>query len=116
MCYQTKICFFFIDLQVRVQAVRGLPLFCKDTPEQLTKIVDILAQLLVAGKFCGQCLVNLVGMHHFFMLIQFMPIMSGENVERDAVHKVLMTVIRQDVKSKFVFLKFSHYITDSPKP
>ncbi|WMV48897.1 hypothetical protein MTR67_042282 [Solanum verrucosum] len=76
------------ELGVRVQAIRGLPLFCKDTPEQLTKIVDILGQLLIAG----------------------------ENVERDAVHKALMTVLRQDVKSTFLFLKFSHYITDSPKP
>lgn len=37
-------------LQVRVQAIRGLPLFCKDTPEYLSKIIDILVQLLVAGK------------------------------------------------------------------
>lgn len=36
-------------LQVRVQAIRGLPLFCKDTPEYLSKIVDILVQLLAAG-------------------------------------------------------------------
>jgi len=37
-------------LQVRVQAIRGLPLFCKDTPEYLSKIVDILVQLLAAGN------------------------------------------------------------------
>jgi len=36
--------------QVRVQAIRGLPLFCKDTPEHIAKIVDILGQLLVSGK------------------------------------------------------------------
>ncbi|KAK6132814.1 hypothetical protein DH2020_033457 [Rehmannia glutinosa] len=57
---------------VRVQAIRGLPLFCKDTPEHLAKIVDILGQLLIAG----------------------------DNVERDAVHKALMSLLRQDVKSK----------------
>ncbi|XP_055807628.1 apoptosis inhibitor 5-like protein API5 isoform X2 [Solanum dulcamara] len=67
------------ELGVRVQAIRGLPLFCKDTPEQLSKIVDILAQLLVAG----------------------------ENVERDAVHKALMTVLRQDVKTSLTAL-FKH--------
>lgn len=39
------------NLQVRVQAIRGLPLFCKDTPEHLSKIIDILAQLLTAGRF-----------------------------------------------------------------
>lgn len=27
----------------------------------------------------------------------------GENVERDAVQKALMTLLRQDVKSKFQF-------------
>lgn len=37
-------------LKVRVQAIRGLPLFCKDTPEHLAKIVDILGQLLIAGN------------------------------------------------------------------
>ncbi|RVW42966.1 Apoptosis inhibitor 5-like protein API5 [Vitis vinifera] len=58
------------ELGVRVQAIRGLPLFCKDTPEYVSKIVDILGQLLTAG----------------------------ENVERDAVHKALLSLLRQDVK------------------
>ncbi|GER30631.1 apoptosis inhibitor 5 [Striga asiatica] len=61
------------ELGVLVQAIRGLPLFCKDTPEHLVKIVDILGQLLIAGDI----------------------------VERDAVHKALTTLLRQDVKSKF---------------
>ncbi|KAF8408994.1 hypothetical protein HHK36_005065 [Tetracentron sinense] len=61
------------ELGVRVQAIRGLPLFCKDTPEYVSKIVDILGQLLTAE----------------------------ENVERDAVHKALMSLLRQDVKGKF---------------
>ncbi|KAM3343358.1 apoptosis inhibitor 5-like protein API5 [Capsicum galapagoense] len=92
------------ELGVRVQAIRGLPLFCKDTPEHLSKIVDILGQLLVAGKFCVKCLVDLVGSDHLFILIQFVPIMSGENVERDAVHKALLTVLRQDVKTSLTAL------------
>ncbi|KAE9456385.1 hypothetical protein C3L33_11711, partial [Rhododendron williamsianum] len=62
------------ELGVRVQAIRGLLLFCKDTPENLSKIVDILGQLL----------------HQ-----------AGENVERDAVHKALMSLLRQDIKSEF---------------
>ena len=33
-----------------MQAIRGLPLFCKDTKEYISKIVDILGQLLTAGK------------------------------------------------------------------
>ncbi|KAL6538317.1 hypothetical protein OROGR_012305 [Orobanche gracilis] len=64
---------------VRVQAIRGLPLFCKDTPEHLAKIVDILSQLLIAG----------------------------DNVERDAVHKALMSLLRQDVKTSLIAL-FKH--------
>ncbi|KAA8519714.1 hypothetical protein F0562_013970 [Nyssa sinensis] len=67
------------ELGVRVQAIRGLPLFCKDTPEHLSKIVDILAQLLTAE----------------------------ENVERDAVHKALLSLMRQDVKASLTAL-FKH--------
>nr|GMD92511.1 apoptosis inhibitor 5-like protein API5 [Ipomoea batatas]GME06392.1 apoptosis inhibitor 5-like protein API5 [Ipomoea batatas]GME16969.1 apoptosis inhibitor 5-like protein API5 [Ipomoea batatas] len=63
------------ELAVRIQAIRGLPFLCKDTPEYVPKVVDILAQFLGAG----------------------------ENVERDAVQKALMTLLRQDVKSKFRF-------------
>ncbi|GAB2298618.1 Apoptosis inhibitor 5 [Dionaea muscipula] len=58
------------ELGVRVQAIRGLPLFCKDTPEYVGKFVDILAQLLMTAE---------------------------ENVERDAVQKALMSLLRQDV-------------------
>ncbi|KZV43237.1 apoptosis inhibitor 5-like [Dorcoceras hygrometricum] len=67
------------ELGVRVQAIRGLPFFCKDTPENLAKIVDILGQLLIAG----------------------------DNVERDAVHKALMLLLRQDVKTSLTTL-FKH--------
>lgn len=67
------------ELGVRVQAIRGLPLFCKDTPEYLEKIVDVLGQLLTAG----------------------------ENVERDAVHKSLLSLSRQDIKTSLTVL-FKH--------
>ncbi|KAL5576638.1 hypothetical protein UlMin_018337 [Ulmus minor] len=67
------------ELGVRVQAIRGLPLFCKDTPEHIAKIVDILVQLLTAEEF----------------------------VERDAVHKALMALLRQDVKASLTAL-FKH--------
>ncbi|KAL6333521.1 hypothetical protein AAG906_028706 [Vitis piasezkii] len=74
------------ELGVRVQAIRGLPLFCKDTPEYVSKIVDILAQLLTAE----------------------------ENVERDAVHKALLSLLRQDVKASLTGL-FKHIMTvDDP--
>ncbi|XP_042519192.1 apoptosis inhibitor 5-like protein API5 [Macadamia integrifolia] len=68
-----------VHLQIRVQAIRGLPLFCKDTPEYVSKIVDILGQLLTAE----------------------------ENVERDAVHKALLSLLRQDVKASLTAL-FKH--------
>ncbi|KAL3576149.1 hypothetical protein D5086_021432 [Populus alba] len=67
------------ELGVRVQAIRGLPLFCKDTPEYLSKIVDILVQLLAAEEI----------------------------VERDAVLKALMSLLRQDVKASLSAL-FKH--------
>ncbi|CAI9087336.1 OLC1v1021386C1 [Oldenlandia corymbosa var. corymbosa] len=67
------------ELGVRVQAIRGLPLFCKDTPDYLSKIVDILVQLLTAE----------------------------ENIERDAVHKALLSLLRQDVKASLTAL-FKH--------
>ncbi|KAH9621900.1 hypothetical protein KSS87_000189 [Heliosperma pusillum] len=67
------------EIGVRVQAIRGLPLFCKDTPEFVSRIVDILAQLL----------------------------MAEENVERDAVQKALMSLLRQDVKASLTAL-FKH--------
>lgn len=38
----------------------------------------------------------------FLLHINFYIIISGENVERDAVQKSLMLLLRQDVKSKFV--------------
>uniref|UniRef100_A0A1J3DYG6 Apoptosis inhibitor 5 n=1 Tax=Noccaea caerulescens TaxID=107243 RepID=A0A1J3DYG6_NOCCA len=67
------------DLGVRVQAIRGLPLFCKDTPDILSKIVDVLVQLLN----------------------------TEESVERDAVHKALMSLLRQDPKVSSTAL-FTH--------
>lgn len=58
------------ELAIRIQAIRGFPLLGKDA-EFISKIADILGQLLT----------------------------SEENVERDAVHKALMSLIRQDVKN-----------------
>ncbi|KAJ3692278.1 hypothetical protein LUZ60_012628 [Juncus effusus] len=67
------------ELAIRVQAIRGLPLLCKDTPEYVPKIVDVLGQLLG----------------------------SEENVERDAVHKAILSLLRQDVKASLTAL-FNH--------
>lgn len=74
------------ELGVRVQAIRGLPLFCKDTPEHVSKIIDILVQFLTAE----------------------------ENIERDAVHKALLSLLRKDVKASLTAL-FKHIETvDEP--
>ncbi|XP_042427863.1 apoptosis inhibitor 5-like protein API5 isoform X1 [Zingiber officinale] len=67
------------ELGIRIQAIRGLPLLCKDTPEYISKIVDVLGQLLI----------------------------YEENVERDAVQKSLMTLLRHDVKASLTAL-FKH--------
>ena len=45
-----KVSSIYMTMQIRVQAIRGLPLFCKDTPENIGKIVDILVQILASGK------------------------------------------------------------------
>ncbi|RLM77871.1 apoptosis inhibitor 5 [Panicum miliaceum] len=78
-----------IFLQIRIQAIRGFPLLGKDT-EFVSKIADILGQLLT----------------------------NEENVERDAVHKALMSLIRQDVKNVHWFLLFicTLYWPDSLQP
>ena len=34
---------------IRLLAIRGLPLLCKDTPVHLPKLADILGQLLLSG-------------------------------------------------------------------
>ncbi|XXG61469.1 hypothetical protein AAC387_Pa05g0074 [Persea americana] len=65
------------ELGIRVQAIRGLPLLGKDTPEYVPKTVDVLGQLLYTAE---------------------------ENVERDAVHKALMSLLRQDVKASLTTL------------
>eukprot|EP00850_Spirogloea_muscicola_P017314 SM000147S01133 [mRNA] locus=s147:256652:261253:- [translate_table: standard] len=67
------------ELGIRVQAIRGLPVISKDTPEHLPKIADVLGQLLVAE----------------------------ESLERDAVQKALMQVLRQDCRASLTAL-FKH--------
>uniref|UniRef100_J3M5L7 Uncharacterized protein n=1 Tax=Oryza brachyantha TaxID=4533 RepID=J3M5L7_ORYBR len=68
-------------LQTRIQAICGFPLLAKDA-EFVSKIADILGQLLA----------------------------SEENVEHDAVHKALMSLIRQDVKSKLLIHTFLLFV------
>ncbi|KAG0498255.1 hypothetical protein HPP92_002946 [Vanilla planifolia] len=67
------------ELAVRVQAIRGLPLLCKDNQDHVSKIVDVLGQLLACE----------------------------ENVERDAVHKALLSLLRQDINASLTAL-FKH--------
>ncbi|KAK4259698.1 hypothetical protein QN277_006005 [Acacia crassicarpa] len=67
------------ELGVRVQAIRGLPLFCSDTPGNIGTIIDNLVQIIGSEEF----------------------------VERDAAHKALMSLLRQDVKASLATL-FKH--------
>lgn len=67
---------------IRVLAIRGLPLLCKDNSEHVSKIVDILGQLLTADI----------------------------EAELDAVHKALMSLLRQDIKASLEAL-FKHVET-----
>ncbi|KAL5715900.1 hypothetical protein ACHQM5_017661 [Ranunculus cassubicifolius] len=67
------------ELGIRVQAIRGLTSLCEDMPEHVPKIVDVLGQLLT----------------------------SEENVERDAVNKSLLSLLRKDPKASFTGL-FKH--------
>ncbi|ESQ33972.1 hypothetical protein EUTSA_v10007287mg [Eutrema salsugineum] len=68
-----------VDIGVRVQAIRGLPLFSKDTPEFISKLIDVLVQCLN----------------------------TEESVERDAVHKAFTSLFRQDTKESLTAL-FKH--------
>lgn len=94
-------CYMF--LQIRIQAIRGFPLLGKDT-EFVSKIADVLGQLLTSGMdFLYYFATKLVVAYTSDFLhthIWFFAYISEENVERDAVHKALMSLIRQDVKSK----------------
>jgi len=88
-----------------VQAIRGLPLFCKDTPENIGKMVDILVQILGSGKL-GSLKVfaveNIAMIDSDMFFSSF--ILVEEFVERDAVHKALMSLLRQDVKGTVIYL------------
>lgn len=94
---------------MRVQAIRGLPLFCKDTPENIGKMVDILVQILGSGKLLWY--LNLLHSWEFGHdfddsdIFFFDLILLEEFVERDAVHKALMSLLRQDVKGILMSLR-----------
>uniref|UniRef100_A0A453NVP3 Apoptosis inhibitor 5 n=2 Tax=Aegilops tauschii subsp. strangulata TaxID=200361 RepID=A0A453NVP3_AEGTS len=84
------------ELAIRIQAIRGFPLLGKDA-EFISKIADILGQLLTSGTaFLLSFLSSNVKCGY---ASQVLSCISEENVERDAVHKALMSLIRQDVKN-----------------
>jgi hypothetical protein len=95
-------------LQIRVQAIRGFPLLGKDA-EFVTKIADILGQLLICGMVF---FIYLLTFHCKFVCASDFACVSEENVERDAVHKALMSLIRQDVKSTLPMLNVGFNILE----
>lgn len=58
-------------VQVRVQAIRGLPLFCKDTPENIGKMVDILVQILGSGKLWYLKLLHCLRLENLAIILVF---------------------------------------------
>lgn len=94
---------------MRVQAIRGLPLFSKDTPEFVSKIIDVLVQCLNTGKCENFCYITMIDLVSFHCLTWSYMIQIEELVERDAVHKAFMSLFRQDTKgnllsSAFIFI------------
>ncbi|XP_024543688.1 apoptosis inhibitor 5-like protein API5 [Selaginella moellendorffii] len=67
------------ELGITVQAVRGLATICKDSKDLLPKVADVLGQLLI----------------------------TEEPLEKDAVQKALMSILRQDAKATLTAL-FKH--------
>jgi Apoptosis inhibitory protein 5 (API5) len=97
-----NISYHLYELQIRVQAIRGLPLLCKDTPGYVSKIVDVLGQLLGSGRY--SCIFyfhsSYLLLFSIFLILRTYFTFLEENVERDAVHKALMSLLRQDVKGR----------------
>eukprot|EP00898_Chlorokybus_atmophyticus_P006273 jgi/Chlat1/6647/Chrsp49S06144 len=70
------------EVGIRIQAIRGLPLLCKSTPQQVPKVADVLGQLLL----------------------------TEDSLELDNVKKALLSVIRTDAKAAITAL-FNQIIT-----
>ncbi len=86
-----------------MQAIRGLPLLCKDTPEHVPKIGDVLGQLLLAGMQLFSSAISVLHriLGSLVMLVRSIiqcALVTEEGLERDAVSKALMSVLRQDTK------------------
>ena len=45
------ICVLFFHEQIRRSAIKALPSLCQDSKEHLTKIADVLTQLLQTGLY-----------------------------------------------------------------
>ncbi|VAI46097.1 unnamed protein product [Triticum turgidum subsp. durum] len=98
---------------IRIQAIRGFPLLGKDA-EFISKIADILGQLLTSGTaFLLSFLSSNVKCGY---ASQVLSCISEENVERDAVHKALMSLIRQDVKTSNSIPHMHFDTSDSLQP
>lgn len=97
------------DVTIRKQAIRDLPLLCKDSPENLPRIADVLAQLLQTEDV-GE--LNLVQTSLLSLMKKdvkgglqglFTQIESGEDVVRERAIKFLaakLKVLSEDVVTK----------------
>jgi hypothetical protein len=67
-----------------VQAIRGLPLLFKDTPEHVPKIVDVLGQLLLAGISSGsECHIQISS---FSCYPELLPFLGSRGKLRERFH------------------------------
>lgn len=88
------------DVTIRKQAIRDLPIICKESPDFVPKITDILAQLIVTDDPTELLMVNssLLTLYRLqpkgFLTGLFSQIENGEEVTRERSIKFLTTKLR----------------------
>lgn len=88
------------DVNIRKQAIRDLPIICKESPDFVPKITDILAQLIVTDDPTELLMVNssLLTLYRLqpkgFLTGLFSQIENGEEITRERSIKFLGTKLR----------------------
>lgn len=88
------------DVAIRKQAIRDLPIICKESPDFVPKITDILAQLIVTDDPTELLMVNssLLTLYRLqpkgFLSGLFSQIENGEEVTRERSIKFLVSKLR----------------------
>lgn len=93
------------EASIRIAAMKSLPIFCKDTKEYVSKIADILAQLLQledAQEYntASNSLLQILKANPVTVIkCIFKQILTGDNVVRDKCIKFLITKVKSLDKS-----------------